>query len=569
MIDLVPDVDPKKDNPLLQQAAKKINGIFYSPEDVARKMIHWAVRNKTDKVFDPSFGGCVFLRAAVDRLGELGAARPERQAFGADSDRNAWRDADQIIRSGGQSSQFHLTDFFTLQPKDVGGPFVTVVGNPPYVRHHFLSDPAKTLARSVLNENGSRLPRTASYWALFVLHSLQFVAPEGRLCFILPGAFLHADYARIVRESLQEAFDRVTVILIEERIFLDAEEESVIVLAEGRGIPNTSLRIGSAKRLELELKEEVMIRRTRELSGNETRTKWSPAMLLSRTLRELYDVLRKRSLRLGDVAEIHIGIVTGAKQFFIVTSREARERGIEGECLHPVLARASQLRGLSLTGEEVWSDGKGRDDLYLFSPPANGKCPRGALDYINWGEAQGFHQTYKCSVRSPWYTIPRTASPDAVMLYLSGSFPRLVLNKARVPCTNTLLALNWRDPSRVDELSIATAMISSLAQLSAEIEGRSYGGGVLKLEPSDAARLVLPTFSGRVKGLYKKVDTLCRKGNVTQATALVDSALVGTFLNQQELGTVQRGLDTLRRLRASRTKSAKAMSSRDGRRGAR
>ena len=47
---------------------KRANGIFYTPPDVARALAGWAVRSEKDGVFDPCFGGCAFLEAALEVL---------------------------------------------------------------------------------------------------------------------------------------------------------------------------------------------------------------------------------------------------------------------------------------------------------------------------------------------------------------------------------------------------------------------------------------------------------------------------------------------------------------------
>jgi hypothetical protein len=48
-------------------------GAFYTPPEMARVLVDWAVRDATDRVLDPSFGGLVFLEAAAARLAALGA----------------------------------------------------------------------------------------------------------------------------------------------------------------------------------------------------------------------------------------------------------------------------------------------------------------------------------------------------------------------------------------------------------------------------------------------------------------------------------------------------------------
>jgi len=50
-----------------QISEKKQYGIFYTPKRVTDILCKWAIRSKTDKVLEPSFGGCKFIESS-DRL---------------------------------------------------------------------------------------------------------------------------------------------------------------------------------------------------------------------------------------------------------------------------------------------------------------------------------------------------------------------------------------------------------------------------------------------------------------------------------------------------------------------
>jgi len=72
-------------------------------------------------------------------------------------------------------------------------------------------------------------------------------------------------------------------------------------------------------------------------------------------------------------------------------------------------------------------------------------------------------------------------------------------------------------------------MHSSLTLLSLEIEGRSYGGGLLKLEPTEMrhARVVVPsTLGAPMRKEMAEVDGLLRSGHYEQAVGVVDRALL-------------------------------------------
>jgi hypothetical protein len=73
---------------------------------------------------------------------------------------------------------------------------------------------------------------------------------------------------------------------------------------------------------------------------------------------------------------------------------------------------------------------------------------------------------------------------------------------------------------------LAAGFYNSLTLLSAELEGRSYGGGVLKLEPTEAENLLLPPLSSDLAALLPAVDQAIRARDVEAATDLVDPVVL-------------------------------------------
>ena len=114
--------------------------------------------------------------------------------------------------------------------------------------------------------------------------------------------------------------------------------------------------------------------------------------------------------------------------------------------------------------------------------------------YVRSGEKQGLHTRYKCRIRSPWYTVPSVYSTEIGMLKRSHNVPRLILNKAGAYTTDTA----YRIRSKVKAEHLVASFLNPLTALSAELEGRHYGGGVLELVPSEIEKLLIPVASSRV-----------------------------------------------------------------------
>ena len=156
----------------------------------------------------------------------------------------------------------------------------------------------------------------------------------------------------------------------------------------------------------------------------------------------------------------------------------------------PLISRSKQLQG-AFIGCPDWVnlDVSGNRVHLLHLAPLNGRRLDEQLErYIKMGESAEVHKGYKCSNRIPWYVVPSVWEPHAFLLRQIYNFPRIVLNGAGATCTDTIHRLNCTDePERV----IANTY-TFLTGASAEIEGRSYGGGILALEPTEAERLLVP-----------------------------------------------------------------------------
>src|SRR5262249_2391438 len=131
--------------------------------------------------------------------------------------------------------------------------------------------------------------------------------------------------------------------------------------------------------------------------------------------------------------------------------------------------------------------------------------------------------------RSPWYRVPHVHPPDAFLTYMSGHAPRLVSNTAGVVAPNSLHVLRLRPGTHLSGDALAALAYTSLTKLSAEIEGHSLGGGLLKLEPTEAERLLVPLpphANGSLPGLAQELDDLIRGGNERAAADRADQVIL-------------------------------------------
>ncbi|HCD4117598.1 TPA: SAM-dependent methyltransferase, partial [Klebsiella pneumoniae] len=106
------------------------------------------------------------------------------------------------------------------------------------------------------------------------------------------------------------------------------------------------------------------------------------------------------------------------------------------------------------------------------------------------GELQGFHKRYKCRIRKPWYKVPSVFSTKLAMLKRSHDAPRLIYNQYQAYTTDT--AYRIKPKSNINEEKLSYCFLNPLTAIFAELEGRSYGGGVMELVPSEIRKLFIP-----------------------------------------------------------------------------
>jgi len=488
----------------------KARGAFYTPDGLTRFLAMWAVRSGDDRVLEPSCGDGAFVAALVERFRELDCPLPASGLIGVERDQ---AEADKA-RSLALGADIRTLDFFDLEPS-AEPPVDAAIGNPPYIRYHGFTGTDRDKALQRARAQGVELTRLASSWAHFVVHASAFLKPAGRLALVLPAELLHTDYGQPVRDFLLRRFPSVVVIAFDRMLFADAQVDAVLLLASHDGEAGLHVvRVQDESSL-------VDLDLTRVGRGNgHLAPRWSAAVDVDAGDAYREALHRYGTQLLGEIASVDIGFVTGANDFFVLSAEEARARGLASSVLTPAVRRPRDVPGLSVGSDELsWLlDLAGHEDL-----------GQNVRDYLAEGESRGVSERYKCRVRKRWYAVPLPRQrPDAFIPYMAHLGPRLIVNDLGARSTNLLHGVSFRadaPPTR----AVAVAMCSSLTLLSAEIEGRAYGGGVLKVETREAERLVVPTFESATAAvllrMFDDVDARIRLGDAKAAAEAVDRAL--------------------------------------------
>jgi len=531
-------MDYLQSHPLESSSDAKSLGAYYTDPQIADFLAWWAIRSAADTVLDPCFGGGIFLRSACQRLQQLGGP-VQTQVFGVEIDGEVHRRiATKLVEEYCLlPSHLTLADFFALEASPSRLVDV-VIGNPPFIRYQRFTGQARKLGLARSLAQGVRLPQLCSSWAPFVIHSIAMLRPGGRLAVVLPMELAHAKYARPLLEHLRHSFAAVTFLTFRQRLFPNLSEDTLLVLADAKGQTGSQFLCRdlahSGILATLRGNKQLPLPGTTKLNAQSMATGKVRLIeqFVPRKAQELYARLRlsKQVERLGNLADVGIGYVTGANDFFHLDAKEARQREIPHAFLKPAVRRGRSLVGLRFTTADWQRAAQTNEAGYLLHLSKNSSLPASVRRYLDEGEGRGVPRAYKCRARSPWYCVPHVYKPDAFLTYMSGVTPRLIANDAGAFAPNSLHVLRLHSPLYVSNDGLAALWQTSLTRLSVEIEGHALGGGMLKLEPTEAENVLVPspTFAtaNKLKELAADLDILVRERGEDAARQHADSAVL-------------------------------------------
>jgi adenine-specific DNA-methyltransferase len=505
--------------------ADKLRGGYYTPVPLATWLTKWAIRKPTDTVLEPSCGDGAFLEAAARRLIDLKCqkARIPERLTGVElvaSEAELARTRLKTVLGFACRKVVHTADFFTWRRQHLDAVFDAAVGNPPFIRYQTFPEPHRSHAMSLMANVGLKPNRLTNIWVPFVVAASTHLRPGGRLALVVPAELLQVSYAAQLRSFLTDRFERIDIVACNELFFERAQQEVVLVLADGAlEVPSAAnpcrVSLTATKSVEslLESSPTSVLALAEPKSIRHDSEKWLKYFLTSREIefmREVRDSAATTSLSTD--ASIDVGVVTGKNEFFVLNADQVRDFGLSPYTL-PLVSRSSQLKGARIARPEWETLAAGGDRMHLLSL-SNGDYPRypkSVHSYVEMGEKKGVDKGFKCSVRKPWYTVPSVWVPDGFAFRQIYDFPRIVRNEANATSTDTIHRLRCKDGKKPD--AVIQSLYTHLTGASAEIEGRSYGGGVLELEPTEAERLLMPAVLG--SGLpLDECDRLIRDGKL-------------------------------------------------------
>ena len=111
------------------------------------------------------------------------------------------------------------------------------------------------------------------------------------------------------------------------------------------------------------------------------------------------------------------------------------------------------------------------------------------------------------------------------MLKRSHDTPRLIHNRLGAYTTDTAYRITT---SECGPEKLVYCFLNAITALTAELEGRHYGGGVLELVPSEIEKLLVP-LPQRIRPEIRKLDLLVREMSVIDVLEHQNKIVLGTL----------------------------------------
>ena len=399
----------------------------------------------------------------------------------------------------------HEGDFFTWAT-ETAERFECAAGNPPFIRYQTFKGETRRRALDLCLNLGAKFSGLSSSWAPFLVATAGLLKIGGRMAFVVPAEIGHAPYAAPLLDYLVASFSTVQIVAVREKLFPGLSEDCWLLYTEGFG--------GRADALDLTIVDDFKPSRTppkatTRIDLDEWRNVWNRRLrpyLLPASVRSLYSsaLADPETKRLSEFANVGIGYISGDNDFFHLRPSDARRLSIPPLFLQPSLRNGRAMPDKQITKATVDAWTKSDDQVLLLRLTRDQELPSAVRNYLDSSAGREARLGYKCRNRSPWYAVPDVQIPDFVMSYMSGRKVNLVRNVVGVSCTNSVHSVRVRD--RVLANKLLPRWSTPFVRLSCELEGHALGGGMLKLEPREAGRIVFPSTDTVGKADYEELE---------------------------------------------------------------
>ncbi|MCY3948888.1 MAG: N-6 DNA methylase [Acidimicrobiaceae bacterium] len=458
---------------LRSAAQRRKLGATYTPASLIGPMSEWLASHKrASRVVDPGAGSARFLAAA-------GRLLPEARLVAVEIDPLASLVARANLTALGfdERSEVHTADFRSLKLATVPGP-TAFIGNPPYVRHHDIAPKWKAWLRERSEELGLKASALAGLHVHFLLATAHLAQMGDYGVFVTSSEWLDVGYGHLARELVAGPLGGLSVHILDARApaFADAMTTATVTAFEvgQQQRPVRIRKVASADGLQ-DLRGGTSIGRERLRSTS----RWSSLLVPHVSVPSEF-------VSLGELCRVHRGTATGANAVWVT---DQDDRRLPAEVLRPTVTKASELFGLE---SAVLSDDRALRavidlpaDLDVFEGD-----DRAMVDaFLCAARSAGVADGYIARHRRPWWSVKLGNPAPILATYMARRPPAFVRNVVGARNLNNVHGLY---PVELLPDAALCRLVSALRDQASMRGGRAYAGGLVKFEPREMERIMVP-----------------------------------------------------------------------------
>lgn len=477
------------------ESAQKLRGGYYTPQELSDFLAKWISENKCHKILEPSCGDGNFLESIKN------ISLNNKQTISITA-----LEIDMVEAEKAKSRCISDNDFecnikneealqWLIDSEKEGCDFDAVVGNPPFVRYQYLPKDIQDKSEQIFKLHDLKFTKHTNLWVPFVIASVTLLKPNGLFGMVLPAEILHVKHAHPLRKFLRDNCKKILIIDPEEIWFEDTLQGAVIVMAQKKSHIDDIFE--GLKILPVKGKDFLNTNPSAHFEANgfdthiDADSKWTHSLLTREESDLIYRLMEHKDvLPFEELASVDVGIVTGANNFFLVSDEAISTNELQ-RWTHPMFGRSDHVSGV-IYDEAQYQQNREKNlptNFLWFNVQHEDELDAAAKKYVKSGEDEGLNLRYKCRIRKPWFKVPSIYATKIGMLKRAHDIPKLILNEISAFTTDTAYRIR---PKTIKEETLVYLFINSLTALSAELEGRHYGGGVLELVPSEIEKVLIP-----------------------------------------------------------------------------
>ena len=378
------------------------------------------------------------------------------------------------------------------------GGFDIVISSPPHLRHQDIEDKP-----DLLHLYQDAVTARSDLYCYFYARGLQLLRDGGMHVFACSSGWLDTDYGAKLQGHLLKttSIEAIYESSVERQLSTAPTKTLISVIRKGvndyghrtrfiylmaefeRAVSDANFRRErTLNRAQLVDTGDVTDGRGREKYVGD---KWGAKYLRAPDI--YHHILSRyggKLVRLGDLADVRSGITTGANRFFLLTQETIKGWNVESEYLRPVISSPLESRSIAIDPNFL------PNRLFMCHDDISDLPGTGALDYIRWGEGQGYHLKPSAKSRPRWYDLGEKDPVHLAIGKFADTTSRSYLSASGLLFTDNFQVMTVRGSASA--IPLCAALNSTLFQLMFFTEARAhYSEGVRSIQTRDAANLLV------------------------------------------------------------------------------